>query len=70
MGKPTRAQKTQLILRYSVGNMREMFLVCLSVSLSLEITERAALVNLRTCRFHYKARLEEIRPKQDKLAKP
>lgn len=42
----------------------------LSLSLSLEITERAALVNLRTCRFHYKARLEEVRPKQEKPAKP
>jgi len=70
MVKPTRAQKTRLILRYSFGNMREMFLVCLSVSLSLEITERAAPVNLRTCRFHYKARLEEVRPKQEKLVKP
>ena len=29
----------------------------LSLSLSLEITERAALVSLRTCRFHYKVRL-------------
>ena len=76
MVKSTRAQKTQLILRFiwkherNVPGLSVCLSVSLSLSLSLEITERAALVNLRTCRFHYKARLEEVRPKQEKLAKP
>ena len=67
MVKSTRAQKTQLILRFIWKHERNVpgLSVCLSVSLSLslslslEITERAALVNLRTCRFHYKAGLRK-----------